>query len=282
MLQRLLDDPTWKSQRFQAHNPDFTEILWPEQFNRERLEGIRAGYDAQGDLDGYSQEYLNRPIAEGNTYFRKDDFLDFIRSDGVALVPNLVYYAAADFAISEKEKADYTAIMVAGMDSDGFLWVTDLRYGRWDAETIIEELLAVQRAYSPAIFTFETEKIDKAIGPFLDRRMRETGVYLNIVKKTPGKSKTARGRSIQAMVKSRAVRFDKQASWYPELEGQLLTISDSGPRGKHDDFFDAFAYIGLTVAEYYEAQSDIEREEEEYEEAFESYHSMGRSAYTGY
>lgn len=282
MLERLLNDPNWFTRRFEAHNPDFSEILWRDQFSKERLLAIRGRYEAQGDLDGYAQEYLNKPIAEGNTYFRKEDFLDFERDDSGPMIPPLVYYAAADFAISEKEKADYTAIMVAGMDPEGFLWVVDLRYGRWDSEQIIEELISVQKAYDPQVFTFETEKIDKAIGPFLEKRMRDANVFLNIDKVTPTKSKTQRGRSIQGMVKSRSVRFDKQASWYPDLEGQLLTISNSGPRGKHDDYFDAFSYIGLTVDKYYEAHTVQEEEDWEYDDAFEQYHDMGRCAATGY
>jgi predicted phage terminase large subunit-like protein len=283
MLNRLLEDATWKSRRFEAHNRDFSEILWPEQFSKERLLGIRAGYEAQGDLDGYAQEYLNRPIAEGNTYFSKDNFLDFERdSTGRALLPNLVYYAAADFAISESEKADYTVIMVAGMGPDGHLYVVDARSGRWDSDQIIEELIAVQRAWKPVVFTFETAKIDKAIGPFLEREMLRTGVFLNIHKETPTKSKTMRGKSIQGMVKARAVKFDKETEWYPEVESQLLTISDSGPRGAHDDYFDALAYIGLTVNQYYEAQSDEEIEEEEYLEEMEAFAPMGRCATTGY
>jgi len=107
MLNRLMKNKMWKTLLYRAHNPDFTEILWEAQFPKERLMAMRANFEAEGDLDGYAQEYLNQPIAEGNTYFRKDDFLDFERHDGQALVPNLVKYAAADFAISEKEKADY-------------------------------------------------------------------------------------------------------------------------------------------------------------------------------
>ncbi len=91
-----------------------------------------------------------------------------------------------------------------------------------------------------------------------------------------------RGKSIQGMVKSRSVKFDKEASWFPELEGQLLTISDSGPRGAHDDYFDAFAWIGLTVHKYYSAQSDEEIEEEEYEQEYEAFASMGTNDTTGY
>jgi hypothetical protein len=72
MLQRLIEDNTWTHFFYQAHNPDFSEILWPEQFSRERLEKIRAGYQEQNDLDGYSQEYLNRPVASGNAFFNPD------------------------------------------------------------------------------------------------------------------------------------------------------------------------------------------------------------------
>ena len=95
-------------------------------------------------------------------------------------------------------------------------------------------------------------------------------------------SKTARGKSIQAMVRSHSVKFDKQAEWYPDVESQLLTISDSGPRGAHDDYFDAFAYIGLTVAQYYEAASPQELEEEAYEAELEEFYDFGANAVTGY
>ncbi len=61
-----------------------------------------------------------------------------------------------------------------------------------------------------------------------------------------------------------------------------MTISDSGPRGAHDDQFDAFSYIGLAIEEYYEAQSDEELEEEEEEALWDDYHHQGRSHVTGY
>ena len=43
--------------------------------------------------------------------------MDFERDGEQVFLPNLEFYAAADFAISEKEKADYTVIMVAGMSA---------------------------------------------------------------------------------------------------------------------------------------------------------------------
>ena len=146
------------------------------------------------------------------------------------------------------------------------------------------ELAASELRYTcdPNVFTFETEKIDKAIRPTLNRVMLEQKTYLNINTVTPTKSKTTRGRSIQAMHKAGAIRYDHDASWYPDFYSEMQTITDSGPRGKHDDTFDAFAYVGLTIDQYFEAQSDKEIEDEEYESLFEDYHEMGRCASTGY
>jgi len=283
MLQRLIEDKTWKHLFYKAHNFDYSEILWPEKFSKKRLKKIRKGFRAQNNLDGFSQEYLNRPIATGNAYFNRDLFLDFERdSNGEAKLPNMVYYAAADFAISEKEKADYTVIMVGGMSPENVLHIVDLRKGRWDSEAIIAELISVQKRWNPEFFTFEKGQIDKAIGPFLNTEAARQNAYMNIVKMTPTKSKAMRGRSIQGKHKSGAIRWDKEASWYPDAEAELMTISDSGPRGKHDDIFDAFSYIGLTVDQYWSAQSDEELEEEAWEEAFEDYTDMGRCQYTGY
>jgi predicted phage terminase large subunit-like protein len=284
MLQRLVEDKTWKHLFYEAEDGKFENILWPEQYSSERLRAIYEAYKAQGDPEGYAQEYRNHPVAIENAFFNPDYFFDFDRDEkGKRILPNLEYFAAADFAISEKEKGDFTVIIVGGMCPNNRLHIVDVKKFKGDSEAIIQELIATQKMYEPNIFTFETEKIDKAIGPFLEREMMRTGVYLNIHLMTPMKSsKTARARSIQAMHKAGAVRYDKEASWYPGFEAELLMVSDSGPRGKHDDMFDAFAYLGLTVNQFWEAQSDEEIEEEEYLQAFEENVSMGRNEVTGY
>lgn len=281
-LQRLIEDNTWAHLFYQAHGPDWSNILWPEQFSKERLQDIRAGYLAQNDASGYAQEYLNQPMAIEAAFFNRDYFFDFERDGDKALMPNLEYYAAADFAISEKERSDYTAIVVAGVAPDGKIYIVDARRGRWDADGIIAELIAVQKMWNPGIFTFETAKIDKAIGPSLEREMMRQRTYLNIVKMTPTQSKLMRARSIQALHKAGMIRYDKSASWYPDFEAELLTVSESGPRGKHDDYLDALSYVGLTINQYWEAQSDEEIEEEEYEKEWEMFHDLGRCASTGY
>ena len=278
-LNRVLEDPEWATLKFEACDGHFKNILWPEKFNEKRLKGIHAKYLSQGDLAGWSQEYRNNPIDEGNAYFRSEDFMPMDEVDKQA---PMAYVAAADFAISEKEKADYTVIMVAGVDPDGVTHIVDVRRGRWDSLDIIDELFSVQVRWSPDIFTFETEKIDKALGPFINARMFKDGVFLNIHKITPTKSKTQRGRSIQAKMKAGGVRFNTDADWYEGLHSELMTITTSGPKGKHDDQFDVFAYIGLTIDQYRTAISSEEQDEFDYWEAVQEHGDTGRSSVTGY
>lgn len=279
MLQRLLDSKTWSTKVFRAHGPEFSDLLWPEKYTVERLKTIRDGYLEDGNIEGYSQEYLNNPVAEGQTYFRKQDFLPM--SDDDRDSPKM-YFAAADFAISESERADYTVMIVVGMDSAGIISVVDVRRGRWDADEIIKELLSIQKRYKPEVFTFETEKIDKAIGPSLNRNMQRTGLYININKIAPTKSKTTRGRSMQSIMRAGGVRFDEYADWYKGLLAELMTITPAGPKGKHDDMFDAFSYIGLTVDKYYEAGTTEEIEDWEYEEELEEYYEDEDVSICGY
>ena len=283
MLNNLLSSKKWKTKKYEAHNPDFSEILWPEKFSKERLIDIREGFEEDNDLDGYSQEYLNKPVAAGNQYLNSDYYYDFERDKNDEWIkPNLEYFSAADFAISEREQADYTVIGTVGVDPEGTVYLVDIKKFRGDADVIIEELLATQKHYNPSMFTFETEKIDKAIGPSLNRAMMRKRTYLNINTIVPVKSKTTRGKSIQALHKIGAIRYDKQASWWPDFYAEMQTITDSGPRGKHDDMFDVFAYLGLTVDKFFEPQTDEEIEEDLYQEAFEAYNDLGRCATTGY
>ena len=293
MLNRLRTNKAWEFLFYAAHDDNFESLLWPEKFSKETLKEIQRDYIEDGNPEGYSQEYLNQPVDIKRAFFKKDYFYDFERAkdgrwlkeiggDGQDIKPRLEYFAAADFAISEKEKADFTVIIVGGVDSEGVLHIVDVNRFKGDAEMIIDELITTQKHWKPGLFTFETTQIDKAIGPFLDKAMMSRREYLNIFKVTPTQSKTMRARSIQAMHRSGAIKYDKQASWYDAFEAELMMVADSGPRGRHDDQFDAFAYLGLTIDQHYEAPSDDDMDDEEYDIAFEEYHDQGRDHITGY
>ncbi len=275
LLERLLHDDTWVSKRYAAHNEDFSVILWEEKFSEKRLRDKRKGFINQGFPDGYYCEYLNIPIDPTNAYFRK---ADFIKMEGDVLSRPLNYYAAVDFAISSKERADRTAIVVGGVDSDNLLHILHVAVGRWDAKQIIDEMMAVQQRFNPEVFTAESGQISKSIGPFLEEEMLRTGVFLNINKEVPTKDKPTRARSIQGRMRAGGVRFDKDAPWYAELEEEMLTF----PKAGHDDIVDAVAWLGLTLDKFAAAPNPEEQADIEWYDEIGDDEWCGQSYVTGY
>ena len=269
----------WKSVKFRAHTSfdSFEEILWADKFPEHRLLAIRQNAIDQGFPEGYAQEYLNYPISESNSYFRSDDFLEM---DGNEEEAHGFYYAAADFAISDRERSDYSVIVVGKVTTDNVLHIVDVRRGRWDSLEIIDHLMAVQIRYQPAIFVFERGQIEKAIGPFLEQEMFRTGVFINIQKETPVNDKSQRARAVQGRMRAGGVKFYKKGSWYLELEQEMKRF----PRGEHDDQVDALAYLGLVLNKMIPGKTEAELEEDDYQELILQVGtgSDGRSRTTGY
>lgn len=269
---------TWKSVKYRAHNQDFTKILWDSRRTAEEFINIRQDYIERGLADIYSQEYLNIPIDESNTFFKKMDFLPRREDDKKKA---LNYYIAGDFAISEKERADYTVLVVGGVDSDGILHIVNVIRERMDGLAIVNTMLSLQRLYSPLAFGIEDTQITKSLGPFLNRAMIESNTYINVLPLKPHKAdKQTRARSIQARMRAGAVKFDKSADWYQTLEDELMRF----PRDKHDDQVDSMAYLGIMLDQFIEALTVDEIMEEEYEKEKREggLADEGRSEITGY
>ncbi len=268
----------WKSVKYKAHTPDFTEILWEDKHSAQDLKSIRQEYIDQGMPDVYSQEYLNIPIDEARTYFKKGDFLPMSEDDYKS---KKNFYVAGDFAISDKERSDWSVFAIGGIDEHGILHVVDIIRDRMDGHELVQTMLAIQRLRDPEIFGIEEGQITKAIGPFLNLEMLRQNTFINLVGLKPHKQdKQMRARAIQARMRAGGVKFDKNADWYQTLEDELMRF----PRDRHDDQVDAMAYLGLIIDKMHDAPTKEEMEDEEYREELRESGSdfEGRSQFTGY
>ena len=268
----------WWSVKYKAHNEDFSHILWPTRWPKEKLQMERDNAVAQGMPDAYSQEYLNIPLDESVAYFKRHDFQEMDKEHKDSLVN---YYITCDLAISKEERADYSVFMVSGVDERKRLHVVDVIRDRLDGRDIVDTLIQLQRTYNPILVGIEEMQVSKAIGPFLREEMVKTGVYLNLMPlKHGGKDKIMRTRSIQARVRAHSVYFDKDAEWYQTFEDECTRF----PRDAHDDQVDCFAYLGLMLDSLIEAPTKQELEDEDYEDELQSsgYALSGRSNVTGY
>ncbi len=268
----------WTSVKYRAHSPDFSEVLWPEKHSAQTLKGIRQNYIDMGMPDIYSQEYLNVPLDESVAYFKRKDFDEIDEEDKKKL---LQYYITVDLAIAEHERADYSVFLIAGVDENKTIHIKNVIRERMDAREIVDTLIALQRHYNPLAIGIEDMQVSKSIGPFLYEEMFKYGVFINVIKlKHGGKDKIARARSIQARVRAKGVKVDKEAAWYQNFEDELTRF----PRDVHDDQVDAFAYLGMMLNMLTEAPSVQEIEEEEYEDELinSGMNLNGRSRTTGY
>jgi predicted phage terminase large subunit-like protein len=167
------------------------------------------------------------------------------------------------------------------MDADGVLHVVDVRVGRWDALEIINEMFSINEAWHPDEWYLESGSILKTLQGALEVEQRKRNTYLPMSLMVPVNDKSRRSVSIQARMRARAVRFDKDTSWYAHLEEECLNF----PRGDHDDYVDALAWLGVGLARMVTPLTDDEAEEEDFEfrkrEAM-TFGASGRSLWTGY
>jgi predicted phage terminase large subunit-like protein len=271
----------WRSVRYRAHSENFEQILWDTRYTAEDYQIKKESYLKQGIPEVYSQEFLNYPVDEGTAYFKRKDFIEIPRHALEAIrhrEKKLTYYAAVDFAISTRERSDFTVIAVGGIDSDGIMNIVDIRRGRWDALEIVDEMFAVQKKYDPQSIVTEKGAIEKAIGAILRREQISRQAYMSIVPMTPTKDKQSRARSFQARFRAGGVKFDKSAEWYNELEEEMVRF----PKARHDDQVDALSWLGLIVDQVHDADSPEEEAEYEYQQAKSQQNNDGRSSVTGY
>jgi predicted phage terminase large subunit-like protein len=268
----------WHSVKYRAHNKDFTKLLWPDKKSAAEFKMLYEEAVKDGTPDIYSQEYLNEPIDESVSFFKKNDFLSVTEDDRKTA---LNYYVTADLAISQSETADYSVFVIAGVDEQKRIHIKNILRERMDGREIVDTFLALQKLYSPVAMGVEDMQISKSIGPFLREEMIKNNNYISLLPlKHGGKDKISRARSIQARLRAHGVKFEKEGDWYPIFENELLQF----PRGKNDDQVDAFAYMGLMLDFLIEAPTREEQDDEAYQDELEAsgLNNQGMNSVTGY
>ena len=222
------------------------EALHPERYNLKALGNIRR---AIGERDWWAL-YQQKPVSDEGAYFKRADFRYFRFTD---LPPSedLVYYQAWDLAIGTKEANDYTVGGTVALDRDNRLYLIDVRRFKEDGDYIVEEIINMWRDHEAQITGIEKGQIEMAIGPFLERRIRERNAWgLNIEGlKTGRRDKAARARPIQAMMRAGMLHIphESEAVWVKDFVSELLRFSAGGTAGTHDDQVDMIAWIGQMI-----------------------------------
>ena len=145
--------------------------------------------------------------------------------------------------------------MIVGVNERDELYIMDVVRGRYDGFEIVERILDLYEQWKPSMVGIEKGHIEMALGPFLEKRIRERGLYEIYIKdlKTGRRDKEARARAIQGRMQQGMVFFPREALFTGPMVAELLRF----PSGIHDDQVDALAWLGLMMTEFSTYQAPV-------------------------
>jgi len=232
LLNKVLNDKSWKRKIYRAMDKEHTVSLWPQRFSVDKLNGIKQEYRNNGVLDLFYSEYMNDPISNENAEFKKEDFQYFEMSD--IDHRKLNKFTTVDLAISKKESADYTVILTVGIDENNNMFILDIQRERLDPLQTIKRIFWVNTKFRPIWIGIESVAYQKALIYFLKDEMKKKHQYLNIKEIKPDTDKERRIRRIIPRYKSGTIFHQTK---HTNLEEELLRF----PKGQHDDIADCVA-----------------------------------------
>lgn len=265
---------TWKAQEYEIFNDegDVTDIkpvweikeyavevdgifIWPRAvrsdgkafgFDNQVLSRIRAEYSDR--IQFYSQ-YYNNPNDPGSNRINREKFQYYDKKylkqkDGYWYFKNkkLNIYAAIDFAFSLHKKSDYTAIVVIGIDEEGFIYILDI--DRFKSDKISEyftHIIALHTKWEFKKLRAEVTVAQAVIVRDLKDRIREEGQRLSIDEHRPTRNEGTKEERIASALEH---RYDNLAIWH--FKGGYIDVLEEElilSRPPHDDVKDALASV---------------------------------------
>ncbi len=259
LLNSLSRDVNYARLFYQAITKD-GKALWKWKFTIEKLLEIKEKFKAQGLLDAFQTEYMNEPISDENAIFKKKWFKYYQDND---IFPEyLSKFITVDLAISEKESADYTVILVTGIDEKKNIYVLEYERDRFTPIETIELIFKLAKKWKVMNVGVESVAYQRSLIWFLEDEMRRRNEFLLVQELKADTDKERRIRGLQPRYAVGTVFHKPQMT---ALEEELLLF----PKAPHDDIADALAYVpqiafpGKATSEPYKPQKS-EREQARY------------------
>ena len=242
----IVDDPKIA----EALGQEVGSALWAERFPLETLEIARSM-----DPYGFSALYMGRPTPPEGAFYKIGHLKEY---DSPKQLPkNFRSYMTGDLAVSPDRTADRTCVGIWLLDENDELWLhPDLYWERKASDESVEEIVDRGKRFQVFEAWFEKGQLDKAVGPFLEKRMEERKVYFNISKlPTVGVgSKGLRSTSFRGRCAQGKVHFPGFAWWWASAKESMLKFTGSG-NDMDDDFPDMCALIGQALDDQIKASA---------------------------
>ena len=218
----------WEVVEFPAIFPDTDNVLWPEFWSRDELEGVRASIP----VAKWNAQYLQNPTAEEGAIIKREWWNVWDHDD-----PPVVDYViqSYDTAFTKSERADYSAITTWGVfypdeGDEAAIILLDAEKGRWEFPELKDAAMRLYQEFEPDMVLIE----QKASGTPLTQDLRKMGIPVSGF--TPG-----RGADKFSRMNACSPVFESGMVWCPETRWAEEVIEECAafPNGEHDDLADS-------------------------------------------
>ena len=107
----------------------------------------------------------------------------------------------------------------------------------------MESLCDLVERWKPRGWAEEAWQIKGAVGPFLEKRLRERKLYIVRAQFPTKQDKAIRAQSIRGRMSMDGLYVPIGAPWYPDFKSELMAF----PAGRNDDQVDTLGLIGQVL-----------------------------------
>ena len=230
------------------------EFLWAK---RTRKDGKAFGFDAKElarikakyiDTTQFYSQYYNDPNTTENARINSDNFQYFDKAalnvkDGDWYIRDrkLNIFAAIDFAFSLRRQADYTALVVVGVDHQANYYVLDI--DRFKTEKIVDYYQHILKSWEKWGFRKIRAEVTVAqqtiVKELKDSYLKPNGIPLSVDEFRPTRSLGDKAQRVGAVLEP---KYDNLQVWHYKggncqtLEEELVMVHPP-----HDDIKDALS-----------------------------------------
>lgn len=226
---------SWQTRVFYAitTEEDGTErALWPEHRSLEKLRSMRDDPSDQEFVGSiaFAQEYQHKPFSEEDAIIKPD----WIKECEPSQVPDkhmrLARVLTIDPAASERQTADFTAMIVADLYTDGNVYIRAIRNQRTSPSVTADTVRELDEIYKPQVIGIEKGALGLVFRDLLEG--------LPVIGLEPDKDKVRRLLAVSRFFEAGRVYTVKNIQNGQAFREQLIEF----PKGTHDDMVDAAAY----------------------------------------
>jgi len=205
------------------------EGLWPDYFTPAHVA------QKQQNILLWSTQFQQVPLDASGSWIRNEHLVYEERAPA-----DLHYVIAVDLALSVG-KGDWTAFVVAGMDSNRRLHIVDVVRERVSPEATVQRMFDLCERYAPQEVLIDDDNASKVLSRLIVElgRTRGRSPPPMIPQPMRGRDKETRAAAIRGQFLAGNVRIVR-APWNAAFHHELLEF----PSGEHDDQVDALGLLG--------------------------------------